>query len=70
MNNTDVGMGIPLAHGVNRLAEFCHVFLVDTACIGPDKFVSQRAHHLAELDELGKTSSLGVALLAKTPERG
>ena len=70
MDDTDVCVGVPLEHGVNRLAEFCHVFLVDTARIGPDELVPQRARRLAELQELGETGGLGVALLAQTPERG
>ena len=47
VDDTEVGVGVPLEHGVNRLTEFGHVGLVDTARIGPDEFVSQCARRLA-----------------------
>lgn len=65
MDDAHVRVGILFEHGMNRLTEFGCIGLVDTACIGPDKFVSQRLGCLTESYEFGETCSLEVGLFAE-----
>ena len=69
VDDAEVGVGVPFVHGVNCLAKFGRIVLVDTASIRPDEFVSYGACCLTELHELGKTGGLGAAVLAQTPGR-
>ena len=65
VDDAEVGVGIPLEHGVNGFAEFGGVGLVDTARVGPDEFISERPCDLAKLHELGEAGGLGVAMPAQ-----
>ncbi|KAF8546679.1 hypothetical protein OG21DRAFT_1490937 [Imleria badia] len=53
VDDAEVGVGVPLEHGVNGLVESGGVGLVDTARVGPDEFVSEHARGVTELHELG-----------------
>lgn len=58
-------MCVSLEHGVDCLAEFGRVGLVDTACVGPDESIPEHVCRLAETHKLGKTCTLDGALLAE-----
>lgn len=68
MNDAGVSLGVPVVHGVNRLAELGHVSLVDTTSIEPDESGTHCTRCLAELYKLGQTSGL-VVVLAQAPGR-